>query len=111
MTKSSCRRRSLAAAVRARANALGVSMEAVRNALYSAFGERQVSTIYLPTDTYQVIMELAPEAKQDEFALNSIYVRASGGTLVPISSFTTVERSSSPTAINHVGQLQAVTVS
>ena len=96
---------------RDRANALGVSMEAVRNALYSAFGERQVSTIYLPTDTYQVIMELAPEAKQDEFALNSIYVRASGGTLVPISSFTTVERSSSPTAINHVGQLQAVTVS
>ena len=96
---------------RDRANALGVSMEAVRNALYSAFGERQVSTIYLPTDTYQVIMELAPEAKQDEFALNSIYVRASGGMLVPISSFTTVERSSSPTAINHVGQLQAVTVS
>jgi HAE1 family hydrophobic/amphiphilic exporter-1 len=86
-------------------------MEAVRTALYSAFGERQVSTIYLPTDTYQVIMELAPEAKQDEFALNSIYVRGSGGTLVPISSFTTVERSSSPTAINHVGQLQAVTVS
>jgi HAE1 family hydrophobic/amphiphilic exporter-1 len=79
--------------------------------LYSAFGERQVSTIYLPTDTYQVIMELAPEAKQDEFALNSIYVRASSGMLVPISSFTTVERSSSPTAINHVGQLQAVTVS
>ncbi len=96
---------------RDRANALGVSMEAVRNALYSAFGERQVSTIYLPTDTYQVIMELAPEAKQDEFALNSIYVRASSGMLVPISSFTTVERSSSPTAINHVGQLQAVTVS
>ncbi len=96
---------------RDRANALGVSMEAVRTALYSAFGERQVSTIYLPTDTYQVIMELAPEAKQDEFALNSIYVRGSGGTLVPISSFTTVERSSSPTAINHVGQLQAVTVS
>ena len=96
---------------RDRANVLGVSMEAVRSALYSAFGERQVSTIYLPTDTYQVIMELAPEAKQDEFALNSIYVRANSGTLVPISSFTTVERSSSPTAINHVGQLQAVTVS
>jgi len=96
---------------RDRANVLGVSMEAVRTALYSAFGERQVSTIYLPTDTYQVIMELAPEAKQDEFALNSIYVRSNAGTLVPISSFTTVERSSSPTAINHVGQLQAVTVS
>ena len=96
---------------RDRANSLGVSMEAVRAALYSAFGERQVSTIYLPTDTYQVIMELAPEAKQDEFALNSIYVRSGAGTLIPLSSFTTVERSSSPTAINHVGQSQAVTFS
>jgi HAE1 family hydrophobic/amphiphilic exporter-1 len=49
---------------RERANALGVSIDAVRTALYSAFGERQVSTIYLPTDSYQVIMEVTPEAKQ-----------------------------------------------
>ncbi|MBT0570161.1 efflux RND transporter permease subunit [Curvibacter sp. CHRR-16] len=96
---------------RDRANTLGVSMDAVRSALYSAFGERQVSTIYLPTDTYQVIMEVAPEAKQDEQALNNLYVRSSGGTLVPLSAFTTVERTVGPTAINHVGQLQAVTVS
>ena len=96
---------------RDRANALGVSMEAVRNALYSAFGERQVSTIYLPTDSYQVIMEVAPEAKQDEQALSGIYVRSSTGALVPISNFTTVERMMGPTAINHVGQLQAVTIS
>jgi HAE1 family hydrophobic/amphiphilic exporter-1 len=96
---------------REKAATAGVTVADIRQAHYNSFGERQVSTIYLPTDTYQVIMELAPEAKQDEFALNSIYVRASGGMLVPISSFTTVERSSSPTAINHVGQLQAVTVS
>jgi hydrophobic/amphiphilic exporter-1 (mainly G- bacteria), HAE1 family len=96
---------------RDRANALGVSIDAIRSALFSAFGERQVSTIYLPTDSYQVIMEVAPEAKQDEKALNSIYVRASTGALVPMSSFTTVERSVGPSSINHVGQLQAVTVS
>jgi HAE1 family hydrophobic/amphiphilic exporter-1 len=96
---------------RDRANALGVSMEAVRSALFSAFGERQVSTIYLPTDSYQVIMEVAPESKQDESALAGIYVRASTGALVPLSSFTTVERTVGATAINHVGQLQAVTVS
>ena len=96
---------------RDRANTLGVSIDTVRNALYSAFGERQVSTIYTSVDSYQVIMELAPEAKQDESALNGIYVRSSNGTLVPISSFTTVERTVGPTAINHVGQLQAVTVS
>jgi HAE1 family hydrophobic/amphiphilic exporter-1 len=96
---------------RDRANALGVSIEAVRSALYSAFGERQVSTIYLPTDNYQVIMEVAPEAKQDESAVASLYVRASTGVLVPLSAFTTVERTVGPTSINHVGQLQAVTVS
>ena len=96
---------------RDRANALGVSMDAIRSALFSAFGERQVSTIFLPTDSYQVIMEVAPEAKQDEQALGGIYVRASTGALVPLSSFTTVERTVGPTAINHAGQLQAVTVS
>jgi HAE1 family hydrophobic/amphiphilic exporter-1 len=96
---------------RDRANTLGVSIEAVRTALFNAFGERQVSTIYLPTDSYQVIMEVAPEAKQDERALGGIYVRASTGALVPLSSFTTVERTVGATSINHVGQLQAVTVS
>ena len=96
---------------RDRANSLGVSVDGIRSALFSAFGERQVSTIYLPTDSYQVIMEVAPEAKQDESALSGIYVRSSFGTLVPLSSFTTIERSVGPTAINHVGQLQAVTVS
>ena len=96
---------------RDRANTLGVSIEAIRSALFSAFGERQVSTIYLPSDSYQVIMEVAPLAKQDESALNNIYVRASTGGLVPLSTFATVERSVGPTSINHVGQLQAVTVS
>ena len=103
---------------RERANTLGVSIESIRTALFSAFGERQVSTIYLPTDSYWVIMEVAPEAKQDESALNGIYVRSSTGgsngatgALVPLTSFATVERTVGPTSINHVGQLQAVTVS
>ena len=96
---------------RDRANSLGVSIEDIRSALFSAFGERQVSTIYLPIDSYQVIMEVDPSAKQDENALGAIYVRASTGALVPLSAFTTVERSVGPTSINHVGQLQAVTVS
>ncbi|ODV14371.1 MAG: acriflavine resistance protein B [Rubrivivax sp. SCN 70-15] len=96
---------------RDRANTLGVSMDSVRSALYSAFGERQVSTMYLPTDSYKVIMEVVPEAKQDERALSDLYVRSSSGALVPLSAFTTVRRTLGPTAINHVGQLQAVTVS
>ncbi len=96
---------------RDRANTLGVAIDAVRAALFNAFGERQVSTIYSSVDSYQVIMELAPQAKQDEAAFNNIHVRSSSGALVPLSAFTTVERSIGPTSINHVGQLQAVTVS
>jgi HAE1 family hydrophobic/amphiphilic exporter-1 len=95
---------------RDRANTLGVSIDAVRNALYSAFGERQVSTIYTPADSYQVIMEVAPEVKRDESAFAGIYVRSSNGSLVPLNAFATVERTVGPTAVNHVGQLQAVTV-
>jgi HAE1 family hydrophobic/amphiphilic exporter-1 len=96
---------------RDRANTLGVSINDVRNALYSAFGERQVSTIYTATDSYQVVMEVVPDARQDESAFSQVYVRAAGGALVPLSAFATVERTIGPTAINHVGQLQAVTLS
>ena len=96
---------------RDRANTLGVSIDAVRSALFSAFGERQVSTIYTSVDSYQVIMEVAPSAKQDESAFANVFVRSSTGALVPLSGFSTVERSVGPTSINHVGQLQAVTVS
>jgi len=96
---------------RDRANVLGVSIDAIRGTLFNAFGERQVSTIYLATDSYSVILEVAPQAKADETAIGNIYVRASTGALVPLSAFTQVERTVGPTAINHVGQLQAITVS
>jgi HAE1 family hydrophobic/amphiphilic exporter-1 len=66
---------------RDRANTLGVSIDALRSALFSAFGERQVSTIYTSVDSYQVIMELAANARQDESAFNNIYVRSSTGAL------------------------------
>ncbi len=96
---------------RERANALGVPIDGIRSALFSAFGERQVSTIYTEVDSYQVIMEAAPAARADESAFAGIYVRASTGALVPLTSFATVQRTVGPTAINHAGQLQAVTVS
>ncbi len=96
---------------RDRANSLGVSMEAIRTTLFGAFGERQVSTIYLPTDSYSVILEVAPQAKLDESAIGNLFVRATGGALVPFTAFTSVQRTVGATSINHVGQLQAVTVS
>ena len=96
---------------RDKANMLGVQMGDMRSALYNAFGERQVSTIYSPSNSYQVIMEAADADRQFEDAFNKIYLRAKGGELVPLSAFAGVQRTVGPTAVNHQGQLQAITLS
>jgi HAE1 family hydrophobic/amphiphilic exporter-1 len=96
---------------RDKANALGVNIQDIRTALYSTFGERQVSTIFTPTDSYQVILQATDPDRRDESAFAKIYVRGKGGALVPLSSLATVERKVGPVSINHAGQLQAITVS
>ncbi|HEX7635472.1 MAG TPA: efflux RND transporter permease subunit [Noviherbaspirillum sp.] len=96
---------------RDKANLLGVQMQNLRSALYSAFGERQVSTIYTSSNDYQVILQADDPYRRDESAFERIHVRGKGGNLVPLTSFASVERTVGPTAINHQGQLQAVTVS
>jgi HAE1 family hydrophobic/amphiphilic exporter-1 len=96
---------------RDKANALGVNIQDIRTALYSTFGERQVSTIYTTTDSYQVILQATDPDRRDESAFAKIYVRGKGGALVPLSSLATVERKVGPVSINHAGQLQAITVS
>ena len=90
---------------------LGVRMADIRSALYSAFGERQVSTIYTSTDSYQVILQVTPEARADESAFGKIYLRGKDDMLVPLSSVASVEREVGPIAINHAGQLEALTIS
>lgn len=96
---------------RDRANLLGVAMADVRSALYSAFGERQVSTIYAGSNTFQVIMEAADADRQFEDAFQKIQLRSKTGALVPLTAFASVRRSLGPTAVNHQGQLQAITLS
>jgi len=96
---------------RDKANLLGVQISDIRSTLYSAFGERQVSTIYTSSDSYQVIMQVADESRADESAFDRIYVRTKNGALVPLSGVATVEREVGPISINHTGQLTAVTVS
>ncbi|MBW8896524.1 MAG: efflux RND transporter permease subunit [Massilia sp.] len=96
---------------RDKANLLGVQMADVRTALYAAFGERQVSTIYSSAASYFVILEAAEADRQSEQALANVSVRSKGGQLVRLSSFATVERTVGPTAVNHQGQLQAITLS
>ncbi|SOY55628.1 putative multidrug transporter, RND family [Cupriavidus taiwanensis] len=96
---------------RDKANALGVQMQDVRTALYSAFGERQVSTIYTPIDNYYVILQAADADRTDESAFAKLYVRSKTGQMVPVSAFATTERRVGPIAVNHQGQLPSVTVS
>ena len=96
---------------RDKANAMGVQLADVRSALYAAFGERQVSTIYSAAASYNVILEAAPADRQSEDALARVSVRSKAGQLVQLGSFASVERTVGPTSVNHQGQLQAITLS
>ena len=93
------------------AAALGVTPQQIEDTLYSAFGTRQVSTIYTPTNQYFVIMELAPEFQRDAAALSQIYLRARTGKLVPLDAVASLRRDVGPLTVNHLGQLPAVTLS
>ncbi len=97
---------------REKAASAGVSIADIRTALYTSFGERQVSTIYTPVNTYRVILETAEDDRQFETDLNKVYVRGrSNNALIPLSSLATFTRTVGPTAVNHQGQIPAVTIS
>jgi hydrophobic/amphiphilic exporter-1 (mainly G- bacteria), HAE1 family len=96
---------------RNRASSLGVTAAQIEDALYTAYGARQVSTIYTATNQYWVIMEVEPRYQADPAALSMLYVRASTGALVPLNAVTHLVRGVSPLTVNHLGQLPAVTVS
>ena len=96
---------------RDRAATLGISPQEIEEALYSAFGTRQVSTIYTPTNQYYVIMEVAPEFQSDASALSLIHLRSQGGKLVPLDTVATLRRSVGPLTVAHLGQMPAVTLS
>ena len=90
----------------------GVTIADIRTALYSAYGEKQVSTIYTPVNTYYVILEAAPEDRQYESDLNKIFVRGRAtDKLIPLTSVASFTRTVGPTAVNHQGQIPAVTLS
>jgi HAE1 family hydrophobic/amphiphilic exporter-1 len=96
---------------RDRASALGVSTQKIEDALYTAYGTRQISTIYAPTNQYQVIMELAPEFQANPAAVAMLYVRSAKGDLVPLSSLASVTQNTGPLSVAHQGQLPAVSIS
>jgi len=96
---------------RDRAATLGVSAQQIEDALYSAYGSRQVSTIYSPTNQYKVVMELEPRYQSDPASLALLYVRSNSGQLVPLSSLGTLKNTVGPLSVNHLGQITAVTIS
>jgi multidrug efflux pump len=93
------------------ASRMGITPQTLDNALYDAFGQRQVSTMYRPLNQYHVVMEVAKQFQQSPEALQNIYLRSTAGTPVPLAAFTHFEPSNTPLSVNHQGQLPSVTIS
>ncbi len=96
---------------RNRAEALGISAQQIQAALFGAYGQREVTTIYAPANQYAVILEVEPRYQREQASLSKLYVRSSAGTLVPLDTLARLKRQVGPLSINHFGQLPAVTVS
>ncbi|GAM08115.1 multidrug resistance protein MdtB [Geobacter sp. OR-1] len=96
---------------RNRAASLGITADQIENTLYSAYGSRQTTTIYSPSNQYKVIMELEPEYQMDPTALGMLYIRSSAGQLVPLSTVVSLEKGLGPLSVNHLGQITSVTIS
>ncbi|MGH7525104.1 MAG: efflux RND transporter permease subunit, partial [Gemmatimonadales bacterium] len=96
---------------RDRASALGIDVNQIENALYNAYGARQVSTIYTPNDQYWVVMELLPQYQRDLSAMNLLHLTGREGVSVPLGSRAQVTPSTGPLTVNHSGQLPSVTLS
>jgi hydrophobe/amphiphile efflux-1 (HAE1) family protein len=93
------------------ASRLGITPQMIDNALYDAFGQRQVAITYTLLNQYHVVMEVAPEFWQHPDTLRDIYVRSTTGAMVPLSTFTHFERNATSLAVNHQSQFPSVTIS
>ena len=90
---------------------LGVSPQDIDNALYDAFGQRQVSTIYRQLNQYHVVMEVDPQYQLTPAALDAVYVRSSSGNMIPLSTLARFGHSNTALAVNHQGQFPSITLS
>ncbi len=93
------------------AGRLGVSMQAINDALNDAFGQRQISTIYAQANQYRVVLESMPRFQNDPAALGKLFVPSSNGSQVPLSALARVERRVAPLVVSHQDQFPAVTIS
>jgi multidrug efflux pump len=93
------------------ASRLGITPSTIDNTLYDAYGQRQVSTIYTQLNQYHVILTVLPDFSKNPHGLNSIYVKSSSGSEVPLSAFTHLKQQYEPLAVNHQGQFPVTTIS
>ncbi|MBI3730223.1 MAG: MdtB/MuxB family multidrug efflux RND transporter permease subunit [Burkholderiales bacterium] len=93
------------------AGRFGVSVAAIDNSLYNAFGQRLISTIFTQSNQYRVVLEVAPQYKVGMEALNNLYVPGTNGVQVPLSSIAKVVERIAPLAVNHAAQFPAATIS
>src|SRR5215467_2233942 len=96
---------------RDRALSLGVTPDQIQNAMYSSYGDRQVSYIYAPANQYSVILEVEPQYQKDLSALRKVYIRSDKDHLVPLAEVATVTRGVGALSVNHFAQIPAATVS
>jgi HAE1 family hydrophobic/amphiphilic exporter-1 len=96
---------------RDKASSYGVTAQEIETALYDAYGTRQISYIYAPNNTYQVIIELEDQYQEDPAALSMLYVQSNTGQLVPLNAVAKLTRDLGPLSISHTGQIPSVTVS
>ncbi|EOW6510355.1 MdtB/MuxB family multidrug efflux RND transporter permease subunit [Cronobacter malonaticus] len=96
---------------RASASRLGISMSDVDNALYNAFGQRLISTIYTQANQYRVVLEHNTTATPGLSALDGIRLASSDGGMVPLSAIAKVEQRFGPLTINHLDQFPSTTIS
>ena len=96
---------------RATASRLGITPQMIVDALYNAFGQRQISTVFTQLNQYRVVLEVLPEFRADPSVLDRVYLRSSAGGQVPLSTLATIEQRATALAVSHQGQFPAVTVS
>ena len=96
---------------RDKAGMLDITLRQIENALYSAFGTRQISTIYTDVSDYTVKLEVLPELQDSASVLSAIYLRSGKGALVPLDTIVTYKNEAGPLTVNHRGQFPAVNVS
>src|SRR5215470_4650816 len=89
----------------------GVTVDQVRNQLYNAYGARQVGTIYMPSNDYQIILEAQPQFRVDPSDLSKLYVKTADNRTIPLDAVAKMVPSVGPLQINHQGQQPAVTIS